>query len=338
MAIGFDVWEGEGSFTHPAEPFDRLVDEFDALRDRRDAGQLAHTAYVSALEKLVARQPDFIDGHAHLGYALLDQGKPRKALEACLRGVAAGDAVIPPGFTGPIPWGCLENRPFLRALHGAVLCQLRLRRRRDAVSLMERLLALNPGDNQGVRFLLGSEYLRLDRPDKARPLFEAEAHAYPPYDYELALLHIRAGNWVAAATALRRGFAANGYIAEILGGNPDPAPLPLWHGSNFAEPEIAREYVGHHGDLWNRTPYALAFVRWLHSHPKILIERATILECQGELLWEHDVGRRRPLVARLLASRDAIDDRLLDEIVQQRTDRSGRSMHPWQYQPAAAFR
>ena len=197
---------------------------------------------------------------------------------------------------------------------------------------MERILAINPNDNQGVRFVLGSEYLRLDQ------LFEAEAHAYPPYDYELALLHIRAKNWVAAATSLRRGFGANGYIGEILAGNPDPAPLPLWHGSDLAEPELAKDYVGRCGGLWNRTPYALAFLRWLHNHPRILIERAAILECQGELLWERDVSRRGQIVDRLLAARDGMNDRLSEEIVQQRTDRSGRSVDPWQHQPAVSFR
>lgn len=151
MAIGFEIWEGEGTFTYPDHPFDGVVDELDGLLERLDAGRMAHAAHVSAhisaLEKLVAPQPDFIDGHAHLGFALLDLGKPRKALEACLRGMAIGDGVIPPGFTGAIPWGYLDNRPFLRALHGAALCQLRLRRRRDAVQLMERILVINSNDN-----------------------------------------------------------------------------------------------------------------------------------------------------------------------------------------------
>lgn len=143
---------------------------------------------------------------------------------------------------------------------------------------------------------------------------------------------------MAATTSLRRGFRANGYIAEILAGNPDPAPLPLWHGSDLAEPESAKDYVGRCGRLWNRTPCALAFLRWLHNHPRILIERAAILECQRELLWERDVSRRGPIVDRLLAARDGMDDRLSEEIVQQRTDRSGRSVNPWQHQPAVSFR
>lgn len=329
MAIGFKVWRNEGSFTYPEVPFAELEDAFFALLDRKDAGQASLRSHVAALAELIDRQPDFIDAHAHLGFALLEQGKTRKALDACLRGVAVGEAAIPQGFAGTIAWGHIENRPFLRALHGAVLCQSRLRRRGEAAHSMERMLAYNPSDNQGVRYLLGSEYLRLGKQDEARRLFEAEAESYPPYHYELALLHIEANSWVAAATSLRRGFSANGYIAEILGGNPDPAPLVIWHGSNFAEPELAKDYLADYGDLWRRRPSAVAFVRWLHNHPKVLAERASILECQEELLWAEGIARRSPLVDRWHDALKGIDDRLSEQIVRPRAHPRYGNVFPW---------
>lgn len=58
-------------------------------------------------------------------------------------------------------------------------------------------------------------------------------------------------SWVAAATALRRGFAANPYIAELLGGNPSPAPLAIWHGTNMTEPGGARKYIQMYGTYWH---------------------------------------------------------------------------------------
>lgn len=75
---------------------------------------------------------------------------------------------------------CLDNRPFLRALHGVALAHARLRRHRDAAAMMERLLAYNPNDNQGVRYLLGSEYLHLAETDKVPALLEAEAATILP--------------------------------------------------------------------------------------------------------------------------------------------------------------
>lgn len=329
MAIDFEIFGDEGVFQYSGEPFHRIVDELDEALDQRESGRLSDNAYVATLETLVARAPEFIDGHAHLGFALLERGKTQKALDACLHGVAIAERSIPEDFDGRIEWGHLDNRPFLRAMHGAVVCQVRLRRRQAAVALMEKMLAYNPNDNQGIRYLLGSEYLRLGKRDEARRLLEREAEHYPPYHYELALLHMLDGNWVTAATCLRRGFCANSYIAEILCGNPNPAPLAISHGSNFSEPGLAREYASMYGEFWRHKPDCITFVRWLFNHPRILAERAALLECQQELLWEHDFERRGPIVDRMHSILDGIDEQISEQIVQRRLDRNGRSVWPW---------
>lgn len=58
----------------------------------------------------------------------------------------------------------VDNRPFLRALHGLGLCQWRLGDFTAARETFWRLLMLNPYDNLGVRFLIdeveaGRDYL-----------------------------------------------------------------------------------------------------------------------------------------------------------------------------------
>lgn len=57
-------------------------------------------------------------------------------------------------FNGVLNWGTIDNRPFLRCLHGYGLCLWRLGRFDEAFSIFNRILWLNPSDNQGVRFLL----------------------------------------------------------------------------------------------------------------------------------------------------------------------------------------
>ena len=100
-----------------------------------------------------------------------------------------------------------------------------------------------------------------------------------------------------AATSLRLGFVDNPYIAEILCGNPDPMPLPIWEGSNWQGAETAKEYVGEYGELWRRTADALEFLRWLHTQwPGLLVfgtEAASLHKIQifqarfiQEVLWE----------------------------------------------------
>jgi tetratricopeptide (TPR) repeat protein len=330
MMIMFNVDEDGGVFRHPAG-YDKMVQELDDALDDRDAGRISIAAYIQKLKLLVERHPDFIDAHAHLGNALFEEGKSKSALSACLQGAAIGESVIPQDFQGTIEWGNLDNRPFLRAAHGAALCHLQLGQRQKAVALMEKMLQWNPGDNQGVRYLIGPEYFRLGRTDKAHAIFEAEAAYYPPYRYELALLLWKAGDRCAAATNLRFGFVENFYIAEMPCGNPEPRPLAIWHGTSFAEPEVARDYVAHGADLWRRTPDAMAFLHWLYTHPKILAERAAVLECREELLWEQEFNQRRLIIEREEAALQNIDDSLSTEIIRDRTDRHGRPVSPWLY-------
>jgi hypothetical protein len=52
-------------------------------------------------------------------------------------------------------WGWVDNRPFLRCLHGLTISARRLGEHDRAETLCWALLWLNPGDNQGACELLG---------------------------------------------------------------------------------------------------------------------------------------------------------------------------------------
>ena len=188
-----------------------------------------------------------------------------------------------------------------------------------------------PDDNQGIRYIIGSEYLRTAQEEKARSWFESEAAEYPPYWYEMALLQFRQGRHAAAATSLRRGFVENVYIPEILCGNPDPMPVAIWHGSNFAGPDLAKEYAKQCDKLWRDTPDAIAFLRWLHTHPKVMAERAAVLESKEALLWERDIDQRRSILDAMQIAVRCINDELSNGITADRTDRQGHRIAPWLY-------
>ena len=95
--------------------------------------------------------------------------------------------------------------------------------------LTDKILAYNPEDNQGARWLLGSELLRTGDHERAFSVLKEHADEFSPYWYELGLLHFLNGEHVKAATAFRHGFATNTYIAEMLCGNLHPFPLAVWH-------------------------------------------------------------------------------------------------------------
>jgi len=102
------------------------------------------------LMEVLLRDLRCLDAHALLGNSEFDRD-PERALVHYEIGVRIGELSLPAGFDGVLPWGRLWNRPFLRCLHGYGLCLWRLGRSPEALAVFERILSLNPNDNQGVR-------------------------------------------------------------------------------------------------------------------------------------------------------------------------------------------
>lgn len=100
--------------------------------------------------------PGHADAWVHVGNIRLDEGHVREALPLYERAEAAAlERTIGDPDQYPMPyWGDLDSRPFMRALHGQGLCFYRLGRTQEARQVFERMLELNPNDNQGARFLL----------------------------------------------------------------------------------------------------------------------------------------------------------------------------------------
>lgn len=69
-------------------------------------------------------------------------------------GIAVGDHALGPEFQGLLPWNLIDNRPFLRAIHGAGLCHWMLGGFDAASRLFRRLLWLDPDDRLGASGLL----------------------------------------------------------------------------------------------------------------------------------------------------------------------------------------
>ena len=105
------------------------------------------------LMTLLAADLRCLDAHAHLGNFAFDYS-PEKAIRHYEVGVRIGELSLSKGFNGVLPWGHINNRPFLRCVHGYGLCLWRLGRFKEAEEVFTRMLWLNPSDNQGVRFLL----------------------------------------------------------------------------------------------------------------------------------------------------------------------------------------
>jgi hypothetical protein len=94
-----------------------------------------------------------LDAHAHLGNFVFDVSA-ELAIRHYEVGVRIGDLSLGDSFDGVLSWGLIDNRPFLRCLYGYGLCLWRLERFEGAAGVFERILWLNPSDNQGARFVI----------------------------------------------------------------------------------------------------------------------------------------------------------------------------------------
>jgi hypothetical protein len=84
-----------------------------------------------------------LDAHAHLGNFAF----PRRAPDAIRHyevGVRIGELSVGEGFDGVLPWGRVDNRPFLRCLHGWGLCLWRLSRSDEAALAEHAIVAIAP--------------------------------------------------------------------------------------------------------------------------------------------------------------------------------------------------
>jgi len=133
------------------DPSDPDSDPICASNDLKDAGDPEAARQI--LMELCQADLRCLNAHAHLGNLVFDHS-PKAALRHFTVGVRIGELSLATDFDGLLPWGHIDNRPFLRCLHGLGLCLWRLGGFDEAEPLLERLLWLNPSDNQGVRFVI----------------------------------------------------------------------------------------------------------------------------------------------------------------------------------------
>ncbi len=133
------------------DPDDPFNDPITRSNDLKAAGKRAEA--IKILMELCRADLRCLDAHSHLGNFVFDHN-PDDAIRHYEVGLRIGELSLGDGFTGVLPWGLIDNRPFLRCMHGYGLCLWRLGRFDEAEHIFEKMLWLNPSDSQGVRFLI----------------------------------------------------------------------------------------------------------------------------------------------------------------------------------------
>jgi hypothetical protein len=124
------------------DPFD---DPITQANDLKEAGERAEA--IKILMDLCQADLRCLDAHSHLGNLVFDH-YPQDALRHYEAGLRIGELSLGKGFTGVLQWGNIDNRPFLRCMHGYGLCLWRLGSKEK--------MAWHPEQAVPVAFLLGA--------------------------------------------------------------------------------------------------------------------------------------------------------------------------------------
>ena len=261
-----------------------------------------HEAAVRLFRRVLRLDPDHADAHNHLGIACLDAGRLRVAERHFRAAVEAGArAIVRDGAR--VLWGNLRNRPYLRGLGNLALALRAQRRHAEALAIHRELLLLNPGDHQGVRYLLGEELLRVGDYQGAIQAYRATCGEEPGSAFGLALASVLAfGRKADVGETLLLGFAANRYMAPLLLGETWDR-LDAWVGTSMAEPEWALCIVQDQADLWHRAPGAIDVLRWWWSAAPVRAWRAKLDQTAVKLRGLRASPERTALAERALALR-----------------------------------
>jgi tetratricopeptide (TPR) repeat protein len=235
----------------------------------KKAQDLIYDAWESSGKRRVelARRALEISRDCADAYALLAEETARSLEEGKQlyeMGVKAGERALgPKAFKEDLGhfWGILETRPYMRARAGLAQSLWLLGERQQAIEHYREMLRLNPGDNQGIRYILAN-CLMEEGLDEALGIllneYQGEVDAAWLYPYALWIFR-REGASPAANASLKKAVNRNRLVPPyLLGGRKLPKHLPEYISLGGESEAVA--YAAEAIEGWRKTPGAL---EWL---------------------------------------------------------------------------
>jgi tetratricopeptide (TPR) repeat protein len=217
---------------------------------------------VSLARKAIEISPDCADAYVLLAEETAKS--PEEAAGLYAQGVAAGERALgPAAFVEDVGmfWGLLETRPYMRARFGLALALWDAGRADEAMGHGEAMLRLNPGDNQGVRYMVLNWLQLLGRDAEADVFlrrYKGDGGAEWTWSAALAAFR-RHGDRAAARKALAKAAEANAHVADLLVGRKKP-PKTWSPYVTMGGKDEAAAYVEAAAPAWKMTPGALEWV------------------------------------------------------------------------------
>ena len=300
----------------------------DVLIDSLEAGRISHKQGLLRAQKLLVKFPGQLEIQNFIANRLWSLEMRDESTDVREKAYWQAIALIPPGFKGQISWGEVDNRSFLRIAHGYLLGLMHRGDGKAAKALAKKLLDWCPADNLGLRMLQGDISLMTGDTQSAMKSYLKEAADSPAHWYQAGQIAFREGDFVSACTYMRRGIAANPYIAEGLTGRTKINEHLYWHASNRNGPEWATDYLS--APVCDWTPQEIDFVDWVFNSSAVLRERACLMEQHEGLTYERDAVRREPFALRSSYFVNELTDALSTAIVKKVQNRYGVKVWPWE--------
>ena len=259
----------EWEFVYP-DIYDNLMDEFNAGCELYEQDNL--DAAERSFRQVLARMPDHLDAIHHLAMVLSEGNPPDQGHDLWAQAVRIGRKAFPQDFKlgrDRLEWVRLENRPFLRCLHGLALARYEEEEVEEALRLFQELLSLNPNDNQGVRAMAEGALFKLGRLEDALKITEQYPDDVMPETlYGRALALFKLGRRREATIALKEAVEYLPLVRKELLKTRHRLPRTARPDRvTVGGADEAYYYWEHMGQFWEEDPEALEWLRGITGQP-----------------------------------------------------------------------
>jgi len=209
-----------------------------------------------------------ISKHCADAYILLAQEKPHNLaakLNLLEKAVAVGESAISVedfrSYYGEF-WGFLQARPYMRARASLADCLWELGRREQSLDHLVDILTLNHQDDLGLRFIVVSRAIALNRLELAEKILTAyQDTGFADWAFNLALVEfIGGGAGKQAAQALDTAGQTNEFVMEMLAGRVEVSNAKI-DGYKLGSKQEAIFYVRDNMENWQSTPGAIDWIK-----------------------------------------------------------------------------
>ena len=180
---------------------------------------------------LIKLHPYYIDAYVHLSIAFKNQKKLFESFITAEKAYFIGKSCFPKEFKASkhhLPWGCLDNRPFLRACHVLGLEYQDRKEYGNAIELYNEILQYNENDNQGVRCLIFECLLSLKDFDQAEKLLRKHDDDWGiEFVFGKLVIAIIKNEGKKIDTILENAFKRNKFVLEEIVNTKHIAPPPF---------------------------------------------------------------------------------------------------------------